>query len=443
MSLRATLILWIGLVLIASLFVGGVMVYWHAVRKVDVEMRAAIAVGEHMVHNAVDDVEEAATPLRQLRLLVGDLDGDRHLRATLVSANGAVLARSMPLAPSDPAPRWFYNMLANEPVSTRIVLPSPFGPVGVIVLETDSHNEISEVWSDVMVTLTVLALFCILNAVLVFWTTGRALRPLHDVIAAFGRIGEGDYALQIPERGPLELKQLSHGFNHMAGRLGDMEMRKHRLEEQLVDVQEEERAELAQDLHDDVGPLLFAVSVDLIAMQQHEALRADPQIRARLDATREAVARMQQHVKAILGRLRPPTVADLGLSHSLQRLVGFWRTRYPAVSFQVSTLEENFDPDIGSRIYRIVQESISNALRHGHPGRIDVNVSLDDTGEAIVVNISDDGIGLQPDAHSTGLGLPGMRARVNSLGGVLSVSSGLGGRGVTVSARLPMTERVS
>ena len=440
MSLRATLILWIGLVLIASLFVGGVMVYWHAVQKVDVEMRAAIAVGEHTIHNAVDDVEEAATPLRQLRLLVADLDGDRHLRGTLIAPDGVVLARSSPLQPSEPAPHWFYAMLAPRSEMTRITLPSPFGPVGVIVLETDSHNEISEVWSDVLITLTVLALFCFLNAALVFWATGRALRPLSDVNAAFARIGAGDYSLRLRDRGPLELKQVSRGFNRMVGRLADMERRKQRLEEQLVDVQEEERAELAQDLHDDVGPLLFAVSVDLAAIQQHEAMRADVLMRERLVAMRDAVSRMQQHVKSILGRLRPPTVADLGLSHSIERLVGFWRTRYPAVTFQVSTPEENFDPDIGSRIYRIVQESISNSLRHGSPGRIDVEITLDGPA-GIVVRIADDGIGLQPDGNTVGLGLTGMRERVNSLGGELKFTSGLDGRGVAVSARLPTAER--
>ncbi|HUI62400.1 MAG TPA: hypothetical protein VLX90_19390, partial [Steroidobacteraceae bacterium] len=106
MSLRATLILWIGLVLVASLLFGGVLVYWHAVQKVDVEMRAAITVGEHTIHNAIDDAEEAAAPLRQIRLLVGDLDGDRHLRATLSSASGAILARSNPLQPAEPAPQW-------------------------------------------------------------------------------------------------------------------------------------------------------------------------------------------------------------------------------------------------------------------------------------------------------------------------------------------------
>ena len=143
MTLRATLILWIGLVLVASLSVGGVLVYWHAVQKVDVEMRAAIAVGEHTIHNATDDAEETAVPLRQLRLLVADLDGDRHLRATLYSPKGTVIARSSPLEPAEPAPKWFYELLSYRPQVTRVSLSSPFGPVGVIVLEADPHNEIA------------------------------------------------------------------------------------------------------------------------------------------------------------------------------------------------------------------------------------------------------------------------------------------------------------
>src|ERR1700753_2688858 len=99
MTLRATLILWIVLGLVARLAAGSVLVYAHAARTGGVEVRAAMAVGEHTIQNAIDDVEEAATPMRQLRLLVGDLDGDRHLRATLTSANGSILARSTPLEP--------------------------------------------------------------------------------------------------------------------------------------------------------------------------------------------------------------------------------------------------------------------------------------------------------------------------------------------------------
>ncbi|HUI59334.1 MAG TPA: HAMP domain-containing protein, partial [Steroidobacteraceae bacterium] len=309
-------------------------------------------------------------------------------------------------------------------------------PVEILTLETDSHNEISEVWSDVILTLTVLSLFCMLNALLVFWITGRALRPLNDVIRAFDRIGAGDYPQQLHGGGPIEIRRLGLGVNQMVQKLSDMESRKRRLEEQLVAVQEEERTQLAQDLHDEIGPLLFAVSVDLNALQDHRALRADPQMWTRFTAMRDAVSRIQRHVKTILVQLRPPSVADLGLAHSIERMVAFWRTRYPAVAFRINVPTESFEPEIGSRIARIVQEGISNALRHGSPSSVEIEVLTDADG-AIVLRICDDGAGLQPDGNPTGLGLRGMHDRVDSLGGVLTMTGGPNGQGVIISARFP------
>lgn len=437
MSLRITLILGITLVLTASLACGGVLLYWHAVNKVATEMSAALAVGERTVRNAVNDIERAIAPNEDFATLVKSLDGDRHLRVLLLAPHGAVLAQSMPMPPEDPAPDWFYRMLVRAPGVGRVTVPLSSSRSGTIVIQTDSHNEIGEAWSDATLTFTILGLFCSLNALLVSWILGRALQPLNKIIAAFRRVGGGDYAAQAPEMGPREFMQLSRGFNQMVTRLALMSRRKDMLEEQLVEVQEEERAELACDLHDEVGPLLFAVSVDLVALQGHAAIAADSQLRTRLAATGEAVSRMQQHVRSILGRLRPPTVADLGLRHSVERLTAFWSTRYPSVAFRVDISEEDLSSEVGSQIYRIVQESISNALRHGRPSCIELRVQREDDAW-FSVEICDDGVGLQSDGIHGGLGLTGMRERVSARGGELEVTTGAGGRGVRVRARLPV-----
>jgi two-component system sensor histidine kinase UhpB len=433
MSLRTRLIVGIGFVLLASLVLGSALVCWQAARKVDIEVGAALNVGERTVRNWVDEAERASDPQRRLTVLVSDLDGDRHLRATLLDTRGAVLTRSHPLAPTDAAPAWFYNLLAYHAETRRFLLPAP--PGGAILLESDPHNEISEVWSSAVLMLGTLVLVCSLNALLAYWTTGRALRPLDQVVAACARIGSGDYAPEIPQSGAQELAQLYSGLKQMAGQLAQMHRRQQLLEEQLVQVQEEERAELARDLHDEVGPLLFAVSVDLVALQQEEVLNAA--LKLRLEAARDAVSRMQQHVRSILGRLRPPTVADLGLSDSIERLAAFWRTRYPGVTFQVHVEEESVSAEMGMCIYRIVQESISNAVRHGRPGRIEVNVDREGAG-VIRVQVRDDGIGLGAGRGSPGLGLTGMRERVMASGGQFEVSSAEEGHGVVVSARLPL-----
>ena len=436
MSLRTTLILGIALVLAVSLLCGGALVYWHAVNKVDTEMRAAMGVGERTVRNAVEDMKRATSPLQDMASLVKSLDGDRHLRATLLAPDGTVSARSTPLPSSDPAPGWFFGMLAHDPAVSRVPGPMSSGRSGVILLETDSRNEIAEAWSDAILTFGILTLFCCSSALLVYWVLGRALRPLSAVVLAFQRVGEGDYTPQAPAGGPRELVQVCNGFNQMVTRLAQMSQRKNQLEEQLVEAQEEERAELARDLHDEIGPLLFAVNVDLAALQEHPAIRCDPPLCSRLTAMGEVVVRMQQHVRSILGRLRPPTVADLGLRHSIETLIAFWHSRYPAVSFHIELADEDFAADLATRIYRVVQESINNSLRHGRPSRIDLSVSPE-TANSLLVEVRDDGVGLQPNVSRGGLGLTGMRERVMALGGELAVSAGPGGRGVIVRARLP------
>jgi two-component system, NarL family, sensor histidine kinase UhpB len=437
-SLRLRLIMSVALVLILVLLLGSVLVYWHAVHEVEVEIHAAIAVGEHTVHNAVDDVEEAASPLRHLELLVADFDGDRHLQASLLGRHNRILFQSTPLGPGDPAPEWFYRLLAARSVTARIELPSPFASYGTILLQTDSRNEISEVWGDVILTLAILVMFCGLIAVLVYWITGRALRPLDAVSAAFDGIGTGNYGLRVKEQVPRELAKLCRGFNQMAERLSEIESRKYRLEHQLAAVQEEERSELARDLHDEIGPLLFAVSVDLSVIQQDEAVRSTP-IAARIESIRDSIARMHKDVKAILGRLRPATLVDLGLSQALENLVSFWQTRYPGITFHLQAAAEGLGPQIDDAIYHLVLEGLNNALRHGRPTRIEIKVSVD--GDEILTEVCDNGVGFKRDGHVPGFGLIGMQERVMSLGGTLSVENCTAAAGVLVSARLPLQQR--
>jgi two-component system sensor histidine kinase UhpB len=434
-SLRLRLIVSIGLVLILILAFGSVLVYWHAEHEVEVELHAAIDVGAHTIHNAVDDVEEAARPLRHLELLVADFDGDRHLQASLVGLNDRIIYRSTPQPPTDPAPDWFYRLLAARSVSSRIELPAPFARFGTILLQADSRNEISEVWGDVTLTLSILVIFCGLNAVLVYWVTGRALRPLDSISAAFNGIGAGDYGLRVKEDGPRELAQVCRGFNLMAEQLAEVQDRKHRLEHQLAAVQEEERSELARDLHDEIGPLLFAVSVDLSVIQQNEMVCNTP-IATRIELIRDSIGRVYKDVKSILGRLRPATLVDLGLAQAAEGLVSFWQTRYPAVAFDLRVSAEGFGTKIDDTIYHLIQEGLSNALRHGKPARIEISVGLEG-GEVLTV-ISDDGVGLKPEGYGAGFGLIGMQERVKVLGGILRVSNSAIGGGVVVSARLPI-----
>ncbi len=435
MSLRSRLLVSILLTLLLSLTAGGAFTYWHAVAKIETEMNAAIGVGSRIAHNAVDDWEEATDPARRLALLVADFEGDRHLRATLVAPDGKVVRSSQVARAENPAPAWLVGLLAAPPKMVAVDLPTVFDRFGTVVLQTDPRNEVAEVWSDVWLTLSVLTIFCALVLTFIYWTLATTIRPLHNLTAAFARVGDGDYRERLNERGPLELVRLSQSFNQMVERLARSEAQNKRLQKQLTTVQDEERADLARDLHDEIGPLLFAADVDAVAIEQLAKVGEYDDIPHRVGIIREAIGRMQRHVREILGRLRSAMLLDVGLAHAIDNLVAFWRAHRPKLIVRVDVPEESFGELIDATIYRVVQESLSNAVRHGSPTTISIEVESN-ADQSIDIRVTDDGCGLK-DSSGGGFGIVGMQERVATLGGHLEVANRSDGPGVVVSARLP------
>jgi two-component system, NarL family, sensor histidine kinase UhpB len=177
------------------------------------------------------------------------------------------------------------------------------------------------------------------------------------------------------------------------------------------------------------------VSVDLSVVQQDKTICNTP-VAAQIELIRDSIGRVYKEVKAILGRLRPASLVDLGLGQAAEGLVSFWQTRYPAVAFVLQAPAEGFGTKIDDAIYHIIQEGLSNALRHGNPTRIEISVSAG--RNEILTTISDNGVGLKPERHGPGFGLIGMQERVKGLGGTLSVSNSKVDSGVVVCARLPI-----
>jgi two-component system, NarL family, sensor histidine kinase UhpB len=436
MALRLRLLIAIALVLAFTLLVGSGLIYFDAANKVDTEMHAALSVGVRTVENATDDADEAVNPRRQLELLVEDFNGNRHVRAFLMNNDGVAIDKSALLMPSNPAPGWFNALLAREPEFVHILLRPPFSHYGSIILTTDSHNEIDEAWSDFVVTLVILALFCALVLALIYFTLGRPLRLLQSIATAFKRIGSGDYSPRIAETGARELADLARGFNDMVMRLAGIERQNCRLQAQLATVQEEERTDLARDLHDEIGPLLFALNIDVSTLRRQDFGHATEKITSQLDSMSSAIAAIQAHVRAMLGRLRPAVLLDLGLSQALDNLVAFWSKRHEDVKITVALECESFGEKLDATIYRIVQEALNNALRHGHASLIEITVTINEHG-FVEVEVRDNGIGLAASGSDFGFGLTGMKERVESVRGSLIISDRAGGHGVCVCARLP------
>ena len=435
MPLRRRLLALITLVLLLSISGGAVLTYWHAVRKIDLEMSSAIAVGESALGDAAVLLSGTGDPLSKLSRVVSSFDGDRHVRARLVTPAGTTALSSRVREPSDPPPHWLYRLLAGAPHVRSLELPEGFAAHGTLQIETDPLNEVTEVWEDAKLKLAIVTGFCCLVLALIYATLGRALRPLDDLSSALARVGQGDYAAHVAETGPQELASIYKEFNRMAAQLSRAEQHAQSLNEQLTTVQEEERFEIARDLHDEFGPFLFAVDVDAQTIPPLLARDEESEVISRAHAIRQSVGHMQTHLRSILSRLRPAMLLDLGLAHAADQLVAFWQARRPAIVFEVDVAAETFGTRLDDVAFRILQEGTSNAVRHGNPSRIALSAGLSDAG-FLVVSVSDDGTGLE-STTLRGFGLAGMRERVALVGGALSVTSNTGRKGVILRAELP------
>lgn len=433
MKLRTQVLFAISALMFLILMIGCVVTYARAVSKVDAEMSAAIEVGSRIAHNAVDDVEEAADPKRRIELLVADFNGDRHVQAVLINGPGAVAMSSVLLEPEVAVPGWFIRLFGGPPRSAHVKLPAAFDGLGDFVLRADSSNEVAELWNEVNSTLGLLLSFCALTLAVMHFLLGRALEPLEKLSEALAKVGVSGDVERIAERGPSELVSVYSGFNRMVERLHQVEQHNRRLNEQLATVQEEERSDIARDLHDEIGPFLFAVDVDAVAIQKALSRNDIDFVGPRIALVREAVGHMSKHVKSILARLRPGALLDLGFPQAVDGLVAFWRGRNPSIVFDVSVAAA-LAPPHDEIAYRVIQEGLSNAVRHGKPGRIRISVEEREGGE-ISIRIEDDGAGVGGGSNG-GYGLLGMRERLTSIGGTLDIQPG-GTGGTSLVAMLP------
>jgi two-component system sensor histidine kinase UhpB len=434
MSLRFRVVLAIVLVLLAGSAIGIALAGWQAQSALREELGAALSSGRQSVASAFEDLTRSRQRDPDLMRIVRAFDGDRHLSVQLIAPDGAVRGASQPLAGGG-SPAWFAGLFdAAAPLD----MPIPGPGRGVVRLTPLAADDIGAIWTEFVDLALVLAASIAVTAALAWLTVGHALRPLGEIAAALSAIGSGRYDTRVDDRGARELRRLTRGVNDMAARLAAMQARTQALERQLLTLQDEERADLARDLHDEMGPHLFAVSVDAAMARR---LIDDGQSSAAIDqlgSIQRAVALMQRMVRDILGRLRPTELIELGLSAAVGELVAFWRGRHRDVRFEVTTPpdESAITGPVRETLYRFVQEGLSNAIRHGRPDRVSIRISIDQ--DEVEARITDDGA-RAAEPGPDGFGLSGMRERLAAVGGRLEIARGDPGVGWTLIARAPVS----
>jgi signal transduction histidine kinase len=202
----------------------------------------------------------------------------------------------------------------------------------------------------------------------------------------------------------------------------------------VVEAQELERRRLARELHDETGQALTSILLGLKALEESFD---DPESRAATAELRELVVSTLQDVRRLAVELRPSALDDFGLVAALERLAtSFAEQSGIAVDFQTSLGGERLSGEVETALYRIVQESLTNVVKHARARR--VSILLTRKSGAIKAVIEDDGQGFDPaEGTLDGFGLVGMRERLALLGGRLQVESA-SEAGTTIAAEVPI-----
>ncbi len=202
----------------------------------------------------------------------------------------------------------------------------------------------------------------------------------------------------------------------------------------VVEAQELERRRLARELHDETGQALTSILLGLKALEERFD---DPESRAATAELRELVVSTLQDVRRLAVELRPSALDDFGLVAALERLAtSFAEQSGIAVDFQTSLAGERLSGEVETALYRIVQESLTNVVKHARARH--VSILLTRKSGAIKAVIEDDGQGFDPAERALdGFGLVGIRERLALLGGRLQVESG-SEVGTTIAAEVPI-----
>ena len=406
--------------------------------------------GSNLVAIQVLSQVEATSREGGLPAMLGFLQALGRIRGNeieLYGEDGTLLYRSPPprYKAGRDAPQWYARLVAPPLKSRDIVLPH-----GRVVVRPDPSRAILDGWDDFVPLLLTLLVGALVANGLAHWLVGRALRPFQQLSGGLHAIALGDYATRLPALPGREARGLGEAFNSMAqsvqdgmlarekARAATVALAENRELTQVIQTRiEEVRRQIARELHDDLGQQLTAIKSLGFAIS-HRAQGQDMRIAESARMVVECADAMYESVHQMVGQLRPPALDRFGLADALQDLVEQSGTQHPGVHIQLQ-MDGGLDAvrgELATAVYRIAQESVTNALRHAQAQLIALHVRMQP--QQITLEVRDDGRGLHPDWELSGhFGVIGMRERAEALGGSFAIEPIATG-GVRMRASLPL-----
>ncbi|CAG1015352.1 two-component system, NarL family, sensor histidine kinase UhpB [Anaerolineales bacterium] len=289
------------------------------------------------------------------------------------------------------------------------------------------------------------------------------IRQLGGLVKTMGRVETGDMTVRSPVWSQDEIGQVQAAFNTMINslqqsrddlmknqrELESLDNENTRLIEELreketelrfalrraVDVQEQERKRIARELHDEIGQALTSILIRLKSLQNITDLDV---MTDRLDGIRYLASQTIEEMRRLSMDLRPAALDNLGILPALRWHIGqSMEQNQIEIQFTAPERMERLPPEVEIVLYRVAQEGLNNAIRHSQAKHVEVK--LEHTPLFVWLSVSDDGQGFDADGLHRGLGLVGIRERVDLLKGQCGIESQRGS-GARLWVEIPLTE---
>lgn len=371
-------------------------------------------------------------------------------------ATGRVLAHTF--GPGFPTNLLKYNRLVPaEGASQQVILTDEglmhdaavallggqLGTVRVGLSEVDLWRAIWEASGRLLIMTTIFSVFFVMAGYLL---TEILAKPVRELAQATKTVARGDLNSVVTISSHDEFGQLAQSFNQMTDSLRrsraeiqELSDLRAELLEKIVTTQETERQRIARELHDETGGALTGILLRLKALENQLTADRAIDIKAALFELRQAVGDALTGVRRMALELRPVVFDELGLTGALQKMVRDYSEKFNInINLEVMEVLDNRLPQkVEFAIYRVVQESLNNVIKHAKASEVSILLEPRDKGVRLI--LEDNGRGFDQDSPSCkrGLGLFGIRERVNLLGGNLTIESEVG-QGTTIYADIPV-----
>lgn len=275
-----------------------------------------------------------------------------------------------------------------------------------------------------------------------FFLVMLAFRPLFVLQHTMESVKKGNLQSRVSEiADDPDVARLGETFNQMLDTIG---CHQKNLSSQIIRAQEEERKRIARELHDETSQSLASLIMSFDIVLKSFPQEGNAEARERLEGSRTLVLRMLDDIRRLTFDLRPAMLDDFGLVPAIRH---YLKTRVESTGIEVKLtmdgLEERLAGDLETNLYRIIQESLTNVIKHARARNVEVELTRRDN--EITLEINDDGRGfdagnfMEFPRQNKGFGLFGIKERADLVGGKFRIDSAPG-RGTKVSIKIPLGE---